>query len=250
MEIKADSPKLAAARRARKFARVRWADLIGTPNLTKFGGEKSLVSPTPQAHLRSAAALKNEYGNGREKSVKQIEREVVGDSIALRGKVKAMEAARENVGQRKQALKLAPTLTVPIARSSRVANKDGATSFHFKYEAIAKTRQEKVSASGTKTRKNAGRDHSKYLERNSAVARSGELVDGLGLPGEGKEAAVALGHAAAGGRYIEREEALAHQENGIPVIFSNISQIAQERHRFGRRSKNTNASQIPITWRS
>ena len=232
MAGKTDSTELDIARRARAAARERSAERIGTPNLTRSGKEKGLVSPTPQARPKSAAALKKEYGNGREKSVKQVEREIVGDSITMKGKARAVTAAQGNVGQKKQALKLQPTLTVPMARNSRAANKDGATSFHFKHEAIARTKVEKTSASGTKTRKNAGRDHSKYLERDSAVARNGEVVERIGQEGEGKEVADALGRAAAGGLYIEREEALAHQENGVAVIYSNISQDAEERHRF------------------
>ena len=174
------------AKQAIAHARQRTSDRIGSPNLNKFGKEKPLVGNTPQERPKSAAALKKEYGNGREKSVKQIEREVVGDSIVLKGKVKAMKTAQGNVGQKKQALKLAPTLTVPMARNSRATNKDGATSFHFKHEAIAKTMHDKVSASGTTTRKNAGRDHSKYLEHDSAVARNGEVVDRGTLSEDGK----------------------------------------------------------------
>ena len=219
------------ARRALASTRVRTSERIGSANLNIVGREKPLVPPEAVAKAIAASAVK-EYGNGRAKSVKQIEREVVGDSIVLKGKSRAMHTAQSNIGQKKQALKLAPTLTVPIARNSRIANKDGATSFHFKHEAIAKTMHEKVSAEGTKTRKNAGRDHSKYLERDSAVARNGEVIDIASLSEVRIPTAGASGRAAAGGLYIEREEALAHRENGVAVIYSNISQDADERHRF------------------
>ena len=227
-----ESSELDIAKRALAAARQRTSDRIGSPNLNKFGKEKPLVAAAPQERPKSAAALQNEHGNGREKSVKQVEKEIVGDSIVLMGKVRVMKAAHGNVGQKKQAHKLAPTLTVPMAGNSRVANKDGATSFHFKHEAIAETMHDKVSAGGTKIRKNAGRDHSQYLERDSAVARNGEAVDRGNMSEDEKVLAQALGQAAAGGLYIEREEALAHQENGVAAIYSNISQDADERHRF------------------
>lgn len=231
MARKAESTELDIARRARAASRQRSASQIGTGNLSRAGKEKPLVAPTPQERPKSASALKKEYGNGREKSSQAVDREVVGKSIALAGKVKAMNTARGNVGRKTEALKLGSTLTVPLARNSRAANKDGATSFHFKHEAIAKTRNETTSAGGTKNRKGAARDHAKYLERDSAVARNGEPVERVG-EGDGKEVAAALGLAAAGGLYIEREEALAHQENGVAVIYSNISQDAAERQRF------------------
>jgi len=143
-----------------------------------------------------------------------------------------MQAAQRNVGQKKQALKLQPTLTVPVARNSRPTNKDGATSFHFKHEAIAKCREEKVSASGTKVRKHSGRDHAKYLERESAVARTDANTDRQFVSDDATRAANVVGRAAAGGLYIEREEALAYQENGVAAVYSNISQFPEERHRF------------------
>ncbi len=232
MASKPSSTELDIARRARAAARERTSERIGTPNLNKFGKEKPLVARTAPDRPKSAAALKKEYGNEREKSVKQIEQEVVGRSIILKGKVKAMKAAEGNVGQKTQALKLLPTLTVPLARNSRATNKNGATSFHFKHEAVAKTMHDKVSASGMKTRKNSGRDHSKYLERDSAVAKNGEAIDPGKLSEDEKAFAAVMGQAAAGGIYIEREEALAHQENGVAAIYSNISQNADERHRF------------------
>jgi MobA/MobL family len=232
MANKTDSTELDVARRARLTAREKMAHHIGSPNLNRSGTQKRAVAPTSQGRPTSAASLKREYGNGREKSVQEVEREVVGDSITMRGKARAMIAAQGNVAQRKQALKLSPNFTVPMTSDLRPANKEGATSFHFKHDTIAKTRHEKALASGTKTRKNAGRDHSKYLERDSAVARNGEAIESASLSSEKKEIANSLGRAAAGGLYIEREEALAYQENGVAVIYSNISSDAKERHQF------------------
>lgn len=231
MTSKAVTQELEIARRALAAAREKMADGIGLPNLTTSGLRKNLPLPTPQARPKSPAALKKEYGNGREKSVKQVEREVVGDSIMMRGKVRALATAQKNVVQKGQALKLSPTLTVPMACNSRPTNADGATSFHFKHEAIAKTMNEKTSAGGTKTRKNAARDHSKYLERDSAVARSGAVLGDVESRGSEQDAADALGRAAANGDYIEREEALAHREDGVAVIYSNISRHDPEERR-------------------
>lgn len=233
MTNKDDDFDLAHARRIRAFAREKMTDYIGSPNLSRYGSEKPQLSPTPQGRTGSATDLKDEASYRHGKSVQQIEREVVGDSIVLKGKIRAMQVARANVGQKKQALKLHPTLTVPMSRNSRVANSDGATSFHFKHEAIAKTLTDKVSAKGTKTSKQAGRDHAEYLERESAVARKVEVVDREFQSDHKNISADAVGRAAAGGLYIEREEALAHKENGVPAIYSNISQDdAEERHRF------------------
>lgn len=233
MADKHESTELDIARQARAAARERVTERIAGPNLDRNGKEKGLVAPTPAERPKNAAALKNEYGNGREKSVEQIEREIVGDSIRLTGKVKAMTAAKGNVGQKREALRMSPNLSIPVAQNMRASNKDGATSFHFKYEAISKTLGEKVSAGGTVTRRNAGRDHSKYLERASAVAMGDGIADRATLLDADRDAAASLAGAAAGGLYIEREVALAHSENGVAAIYSNISKDnAAERHRF------------------
>ena len=232
MERAANRSELEIARRVRAAARGRMDQHIGTGNLSRFGSEKPLAAPTPQPPHKTAAALKREYAYGREKSVAEVEREVIGDSIVLKGKARPIRTAPRAAAKSKEALKLLPTFTVPIARNVRATNKDGATSFHFKHEAIAKTIQERASPTGTNTRKKAGRDHAKYLERDSAVARTGDMVARREFANEGAPAAGASGRAAAGGLYIEREEAQAYRENGVAVIYSNISQDAEERHRF------------------
>lgn len=221
--------ELALARRAIRSARERTEERIGSGNLDRFGNEKPLVAPTPTAGAYTSLHA-SERGADREKSTEQVEREVVGDSIVIKGKIKAMKLAERNVGQHKQALKLSPTLTVPTARNRRATNKNGATSFHFKYEAISKARPDQLSVNG-KSKNNAGRDHSKYLERSAVVARHHETLDSSRADGKDREISPSS-HASSGGRYIEREEALAHHENGVPVIYSNISQDADERHRF------------------
>ncbi|MBS7671541.1 MobA/MobL family protein [Croceicoccus gelatinilyticus] len=163
--------------------------------------------------------------------------------------------------KKKEEAMLRPTkLNQPASRSIRPANADGATSFHFSHEAISKTRFEKTTARGTKNRKGAASDHSRYLERDEAVARTdGEQIDKieadllkaaandpelarqLGLDKADIEKAVqglaenatdALGVGGMASVYIEREEALAHNDNGIAVLFSNISENAAERRDF------------------
>lgn len=166
-----------------------------------------------------------------------------------------------NVPRKQQEAMLRPTkLNLPASRSIRPTNANGATSFHFAHEAISKTRFEKTTARGTKNRRGAAKDHTRYLERDEAVARgdketiekveaelqnlaSGdpELARRLGLdmdgaanapqgPAEGASAPLGAGGMAS--VYIEREEALAHNDNGIAVLFSNISDKADERRDF------------------
>jgi len=65
---------LNVARRARTRAREKMADHIGSPNLTFVGREKPVLSPTHQAPPKSAVTYKNDHGNGREKSVEEVER--------------------------------------------------------------------------------------------------------------------------------------------------------------------------------
>lgn len=151
-------------------------------------------------------------------------------------------------------------LVIPVVRPMRPANEDGATSFHFSHEAISKTQFARETARGTKNRKGAAKDHSSYIERDGAVASADrddldkiekeldeiarndpEMAARLGIePSQGRnqdhidaaEVAQALG---AGGRasvYIEREEALAHNDNGTAVLFSNISGDPKERRDF------------------
>ena len=148
-------------------------------------------------------------------------------------------------------------LAVPITRPIRAETVDGVTSFHFNHEAIAKTKIERVSATSRKTRPGSAKDHAAYIERDAAVARSmgasADDNDGLeksetepekiaveksgGLNPDGDEQTLAedaaeLGEAAVGGAYIEREEAIAHEADGAPVLFTNIDADPAERRKF------------------
>ena len=134
-------------------------------------------------------------------------------------------------------------LAVPIVRPIRAATPDGVTSFHFSHEAITKTATERVSDSGSKTRPGSARDHSRYLERETALARDEEgVVERLENETETEpkteteieadEIKKAFGQAEAGSVYIERQEALAVSTNGVAVLYSNIADSAAERRKF------------------
>lgn len=148
-------------------------------------------------------------------------------------------------------------LAVPIVRPIRAQTADGVTSFHFSHEAITKTKTERVSDSGRKTRPGSAKDHAAYIERDGAVARSdgapardGETlekvgtelekiaskkIEGLNPNGEERmlaNVATELGKAAVGGIYIERQEAMAHGTDGVAVLYTNIDADPFERRKF------------------
>lgn len=148
-------------------------------------------------------------------------------------------------------------LAVPIIRPIRAETVDGVTSFHFSHEAISKTKTERVSDSGRVTRPGSAKDHARYIERDGAVARADgdgvvtsetlekieteleqiatEKRKSLNLNGEDKtlaDVAAELGRAAVGGVYIERQEALAHETDGVAVLYTNIDADPVERRKF------------------
>ena len=57
----------------------------------------------------------------------------------------------------------------PIARSYRLTSAAGATSFHFQHRAIGKVTHE-MNEDGLRNRPGAARAHSRYVEREVAVA--------------------------------------------------------------------------------
>lgn len=61
-------------------------------------------------------------------------------------------------------------LHVPIARAQRLATEDGRTSFHFSHDSISKTHNAVVNDAGRVNRPGAAKAHNKYIERESAVA--------------------------------------------------------------------------------
>jgi hypothetical protein len=141
-------------------------------------------------------------------------------------------------------------LAVPIVRPIRAETVDGVTSFHFSHEAISKTKTERVSDSGRVTRPGSAKDHARYIERDGALAR----LDGAGALGSdtlekietdlekivierGEEKSLAdiaaeLGRAAVGGVYIERQEAMAAETDGVAVLYTNIDADPIERRKF------------------
>ena len=122
-----------------------------------------------------------------------------------------------------------PEFWRPISRPIRAATPEGVTSFHFSSTPVAKVKQATVSGHGVTVRPGAAREHSRYLERDGAVARSTDA----------SEAASDIGRAVAermnaqeGSDYIERQEALAAGPNGDLALLTNISDDPEERRDF------------------
>ena len=180
-----------------------------------------------------------------------------------KGPAKTLWEAPGKGGKKQEAMVRPTKLVLPAVRPRRIANEHGATSFHFAHEAISKTNHEKTTNRGTKNRKGAAKDHAKYIERDGAVASAHaddldkiekelediakndpELAERLGLPpandtaakdqdaADAADVAKALGVGALAGVYIEREEALAHNDNGTACLFTNISEDPRERRDF------------------
>lgn len=243
-------------------------DRNGEPSLTARRGESSF---TPGGRDESAAARSSMRGHegmvmSPSLGIPSRDGHITG-SVGGRQprKIRKQSWSEENDNSKPQEAMLRPTkLNLPVVRPMRPANEDGATSFHFSHEAISKTRLENTTARGTKNRKGAAQDHARYIEREEAVAKdqqaeaakiADELTElaktdpdlarqlGIKPEGEEKDAAEALEGASqregealgAGGQataYIEREEALAHDPNGVAVLFSNISEDPAERREF------------------
>ncbi len=141
-------------------------------------------------------------------------------------------------------------LAVPIVRDIRAETSDGVTSFHFSHETISKTRTERVSDTGRRTRPGSAKNHANYIERDGAVARTigepaedgkalekiaAEKAKGLRPNSEEKilaDVAVKSGKAAIGGIYIERQEAIAHETDGAAILYTNIDADPFERRKF------------------
>jgi hypothetical protein len=220
------SDELRMARMRIATSRQKMSLHIDAGNLTLSGQLKPTLGPTASTLSSNTAPGGNDFETACAKSSQQVDREVTGRDTLLQPKArwKARQQRPDPVASapKVEALKLACSLSVPIARDLRPSNADGATSFHFQHVAIAKGRGDKTSARGTKTRTGSAKEHAKYLERESAVARKHETGNELAGT-HGIELQIEIGKAANGGRYIEREEALAHQQNGVPIIYSNIS---------------------------
>ena len=178
----------------------------------------------------------------------------------FKGKVKAPTEYPERHRTKKEAILRPTSLHIPLSRSKRPMNAEGATSFHFAHEPISKTHEEKTSVRGTKTRSGSASDHVLYIEREGAVAVADnhsrddaakhlnastgqDVADanqlGMSLQIRPDDIFAASVHEHGNAKqndfastYIEREDALAHTEAGTAVLFTNISEIARERHEF------------------
>lgn len=139
----------------------------------------------------------------------------------------AEDLSRETV--KGSAITLAPQFWAPISRPIRAATQQGVTSFHFSHSTISKVSKEVISQSGTRSRPGAAREHSRYLEREGAVAQSDIEQQLLPQPAG---ASSDLSRAREGSDYIERQEALATSKDGELALFTNISDDPEERREF------------------
>ena len=122
-----------------------------------------------------------------------------------------------------------PKFWQPISRPIRAATPEGVTSFHFSSIPVAKVKQATISGRGVIVRPGAAREHSRYLERDGAVARqtdASEAAPDIGI------AVAARMNAQEGSDYIERQEALAAGPNGDLALLTKISDDPEERREF------------------
>lgn len=231
--------ELEEAYEARRSMGEKYREYVKCPNLTRNGGGKDEgaaarkamrgvnVSKTPAMRMPNYAHI-----TGKASKYKKVKAQDWGHDDDLNGG-----------NQKGVAITKLTRLAVPIVRPNRAATPDGVTSFHFSHEAITKTATERVSDSGSKTRPGSARDHSRYLERETALARDEEgIVEPLENEMEvepkteseieADEIKKAFGQAEAGSVYIERQEALAVSTNGVAVLYSNIAVSAAERRKF------------------
>ncbi len=139
----------------------------------------------------------------------------------------AEDMSREMV--KDSAITLTPKFWAPISRPIRAATPQGVTSFHFSYSTISKVSKEVITQSGTRLRPGAVREHSRYLEREGAVARF-DRDDHTLLHSDGSNTTES--RALEGSDYIERQEALAVSRDGQLALFTNISDDPEERREF------------------
>jgi hypothetical protein len=239
-------------------------DKNGEPSLTARRGDVSFTSGG-----RDEGAAARSSMRGPEQFTRTPGNRLPSSDAHITGQVGGGETRRPNQmtwgegpepKKPEEAMIRSSRLNVPAVRPMRPANEAGATSFHFSHEAISKTRAEKITARGTKNRAGAASAHTSYIERDSAVAKvekgdqnriaedladqaksNPELAAQLGIADDDSERAPEslverddqpLGTGALASAYIEREEALAHEANGAAVLFSNISESADERREF------------------
>lgn len=270
MASRAGNSSIDNARRSVRSLARKDEDLQRTGGKLDKNGEPELTASNRSAPAieRDPASEYKKVLSGGPSATSSINLSLPGDDSHITGRVggrpvgRYKEEKEEKVQKKKEEALLRPvTLQLPIVRSKRPENADGATSFHFAHEAISKTPFERTSERGTKTRKGSASDHARYIERDEALAKqelnelnkiegdlkelvkdNPDLAKRLGLDEETSKKdkekksdddiskALSVGQIAS--VYIEREEALAHNDNGIAVLFTNISQDAKERRDF------------------
>ena len=152
------SDKLEEARQRQAEARARMDNMIGSGNLNRNNAkrfkEPPLVRKTPRPERT---------GFEDRPARPATEEEITGDSTDVMNIERTMKHVRLKAQKNVEMFKgvnfldfkkgdLPIDLSIPVARAKRAANEDGATSFHFSHEAISKTRGERTSSRGTKTR--------------------------------------------------------------------------------------------------
>ena len=137
--------------------------------------------------------------------------------------------ANKGGGKKGAAIRQSPRFWQPISRSIRPATPEGVSSFHYSVTFVSKESTKVVAASGTRSGPGSAREHSRYLEREGAVAKApadAEIVAVREAPAPSSEMA------REGSDYIERQEAIASNTAGEIALFSNISADPEERREF------------------
>lgn len=141
------------------------------------------------------------------------------DALGVKhARVKREIKAQNNLGEKKAGRSdtRKSDLTIPITRAKRMTTDDGRTSFHFSHDSVAKTNREVVSESGRANRPGAAKAHNKYIERDSAVAHDQDGVEAVAANDDGIPEAEAVAVNDNGGIAAAPKELQdEHQENGI-----------------------------------
>lgn len=129
----------------------------------------------------------------------------------------------------------------PVARSVRLTNAAGATSFTFQHRRVNKVTRQMVQ-DGFRNRPGAARAHSRYIERDAAVA---QLAPEFTPHADQAVAVPEIGYANAEtttvhpansvvthDKYIARTNAVAIQPDGTRALLTNIDHDDDERARF------------------
>lgn len=142
----------------------------------RSGNEPGLVSPTKQAREGAAKTSKAYRGASGRQTDFEL---IMGKTPAFK---KGKQVYGDNIARHQEKKGRSDnqpsTLHIPIVRPERLATEDGRTSFHFSHDSVAKTRNATVNeTTGRVNRPGAAKAHNKYIERDSAVA-----IDEEGMP--------------------------------------------------------------------